>query len=354
MNLRTTRLFSYELPLIDPVYVRGETITKREGFFVEFIGEEGVLGVGEVAPLPGLHIETSEQTKRQLISILNHSSVADIESQLPQCFESVQFGLDIAIAMLRYRGQKGGWAEGIFGKPQHDCVKINGYIDAAEVSPESKALSLVAQGFSSIKVKISGNDIAEDIKRVFAICEAVGKQARVRVDANRAWSLAEAVEFCRAHRRHQIEYLEEPLKDIRQLESLSGMIDIPLALDETVYLGQLDELNSWDGVGVLVLKPNRLGRVERSLGLMKRARARGKNCVISSSFDSGFGLSILALMAAATKGGQMAAGLATSSYFSHDVLQPPFRAVRGSIKPATCLRALELFVPSECKFCRVL
>ena len=64
--------------------------------------------------------------------------------------------------------------------------------------------------------------------------EILGEDVRLRLDANRAWSFAEAASFVRAVEDTGYEYLEEPLADPSGLESLVRDHGASVALDESL------------------------------------------------------------------------------------------------------------------------
>jgi L-fuconate dehydratase len=67
----------------------------------------------------------------------------------------------------------------------------------------------VDDGFSLIKLKVGG-DRADDERRLALVREAVGKQTRIAIDANQAWSVDEAIAWVRGLRHHDLHWVEEP------------------------------------------------------------------------------------------------------------------------------------------------
>jgi L-alanine-DL-glutamate epimerase-like enolase superfamily enzyme len=87
----------------------------------------------------------------------------------------------------------------------------------------------VAQGIAAVKMKV-GRDTPADPGRVGAAREAIGPDAELMVDANGAWTPAEAVAMAARFAEHGVAWLEEPvsshdvagLRDVRQ-RAPSGM-----------------------------------------------------------------------------------------------------------------------------------
>jgi L-fuconate dehydratase len=67
----------------------------------------------------------------------------------------------------------------------------------------------VEDGFSLIKLKV-GADQADDERRLALVREAVGRETRIAIDANQAWSVDEAVTWVRGLRHHDLYWIEEP------------------------------------------------------------------------------------------------------------------------------------------------
>jgi L-fuconate dehydratase len=67
----------------------------------------------------------------------------------------------------------------------------------------------VEDGFSLVKLKV-GADQADDQRRLALVREAVGRETRIAIDANQAWSVDEAIPWVRALRHHDLYWVEEP------------------------------------------------------------------------------------------------------------------------------------------------
>jgi L-alanine-DL-glutamate epimerase-like enolase superfamily enzyme len=94
-----------------------------------------------------------------------------------------------------------------------------------------------AEGYRWFKIKVGRARLSEDIARVAAAREAIGPDARLVLDANRAWDFNEALRRCRAFEPFDIGWIEEPLAadDVVGHAALRNKIGIPVALGESVY-----------------------------------------------------------------------------------------------------------------------
>lgn len=89
-----------------------------------------------------------------------------------------------------------------------------------------------AEGFATFKLKLGTE--ADNAATVAAVREAVGPDARIRVDANEAWSPREAVRALAAIEPYDIELAEQPVAGLRGLAKVARDSAIPLAADEAV------------------------------------------------------------------------------------------------------------------------
>jgi len=100
-----------------------------------------------------------------------------------------------------------------------------------------EASQYVAEGFTAVKMKV-GLGLREDAANVAAVREAIGGDTLLMVDANHAFSRAEAAELARAIAPHRIHWFEEPLspEDYDGYRELRERTTVPIAAGECEYL----------------------------------------------------------------------------------------------------------------------
>lgn len=244
LALQSASYHAFSLPLARPLTTTvgaGGEMGRRRGFLlrVTLCGADGrcsVHGVGEVAPLPGLHRETLQEAEQQLALLCSLMSVGtssgtplgDAAVRLPltaallggrlsawleaglgvlpaSLLPSVRGGLEAALLSAVTQHQGLSMAQLLCGAalqggaaPLSPAVAVNGLLDCqgtpAEAAAEAAAL-LRRQPFAALKIKVGRRaDPAEDAAAVLAIRQAVGPGIILRADANRRWSLAQAVQ----------------------------------------------------------------------------------------------------------------------------------------------------------------
>jgi len=114
------------------------------------------------------------------------------------------------------------------------CAYYRDGKDLAELRDEMQML--VGQGHRSFKAKVAGVPLAEDMRRLEVVREVIGDEAELMVDANRGWSLEEAIEAAAAMLPLAPRWLEEPVHwhdDRRMLALLAATTPIPLSAGES-------------------------------------------------------------------------------------------------------------------------
>lgn len=105
--------------------------------------------------------------------------------------------------------------------PCRSTVAVNATIPA--IAP-AQVTSVLARydGCRTAKVKVAehGQTLADDLARVAEVRALMGPAARIRVDANGAWTVDQAVEAISRLARHGLEYVEQPCARVEELARL--------------------------------------------------------------------------------------------------------------------------------------
>jgi o-succinylbenzoate synthase len=209
-------------------------------------------------------------------------------------------------------------------------VPVNGLLSGSSGEVLEGARRMKEAGYRSIKLKVGGRIVAEDVVLVRALGEEIGDGVSLRLDANRAWDYQEAAEFLRGAEVTSFEYIEEPLADPARLPEFVQEFGAPVALDESLVGVGPEELGEHRYARAFVLKPTLLGGISRTLRLAERALHLGMTPVVSSTYESGVGTAALAALAAGIGDREIPAGL------------DPYRRLAGDVLETT----LELPAPS--------
>lgn len=229
-------------------------------------------------------------------------------------------------------------AEAGFPDPVRHQVPVNVTIPA--VGPQQAYALAAESGCRTAKVKVAepGQALADDLARVEAVRDALGHGGAVRVDANGAWSIDEAVVALRELGRLGLEYAEQPVRTVDELaalrrELLRRGIGVPIAADESIRRsGDPERVKKLEAADVAVLKVQPLGGVRRCLEL---AELLGLPVVVSSALETSVGLSAGVALAAALPELPYACGLNTRALLADDVVAESLLAVDGMLPVRT-------------------
>jgi L-fuconate dehydratase len=105
------------------------------------------------------------------------------------------------------------------GKPEREAILLAegfpayttsaGWLGYSEDSLPERAREALAAGFTHLKLKVGG-DLATDLRRVKIVREAIGSEARLSLDANQAWGIAQAIEAIGVLSEVDPWWIEEP------------------------------------------------------------------------------------------------------------------------------------------------
>ncbi|MBN2177317.1 MAG: o-succinylbenzoate synthase [Demequinaceae bacterium] len=229
-------------------------------------------------------------------------------------------------------------ARGEWPEPVRDAVAVNSIVP--DVEPGQVAGYATAGGCIVAKVKVAGrgSTLDRDCRRVEAAAEAVAAsgspEAKVRIDANGAWGVDEAVSAIDALNRAavaggvgELEYVEQPCAAIEDLVAVRRKVGVPIAADESVRLPEdpLAVARS-DAADILVLKVAPLGGVRACLRIAEEA---GLPVVVSSAMETSVGLAAGLALALALPQLEYASGLGTASLLVRDTVTRPLRPRDG-------------------------
>ncbi len=99
----------------------------------------------------------------------------------------------------------------LLGGALRDEVEYFWYLGGASLAELRASAELGrARGYSCFYLKV-GRSLVEDLERVFAVREVIGAAARLRVDANEAWTVPEAISALKQMDAAVLDFVEAPV-----------------------------------------------------------------------------------------------------------------------------------------------
>jgi o-succinylbenzoate synthase len=333
MRIRRVEVIPYALPFEKPYLTAAGRLERREMALLRLCDEDGLVGLGEAVPLslrggtslPDVVGELEELGEREALDEAFLRSAATRLSPPARCAALT--------ALLDLRGRRAA-AEGRESPEPLSPIRCNATLVAAEpaaVAAEAERWS--SDGFSTFKLKLGAGD---DLGQVRAVREAVGPEARIRIDANAAWGLETAKRTLAQLEPYEIELAEQPVAGIDESAELAASTSIPLAADESVASRADAERAAATGAFALTgVKLAKVGGPEAAIEIAEVLPA-----YVTSALDGPVGIAAAAQVAATLgdvrhgRDAPLAQGLATQRLFAStiassqcelrgDLLHPP-------------------------------
>ncbi|WP_459193352.1 dipeptide epimerase [Halosimplex sp. J119] len=280
------------LPLADPFTIARGTTETAENVLVR-ISDGTHEGVGAAAPSSyyGETPATVEAVLPDLLGVVER--VGDpharqrIERELREVVyrnPAAQVAVDIALADLAAKRLDVPLYRQWGLDPAEAPVSSFSVGSAEPDEMRRKAERAVAEGFSVLKVKLGTGDDAE---RLAAVREGA-PEATIRVDANGAWTPAEAIEKTDLLADHGVEFCEQPVPgdDVEGLRRVREHGAVPVAADESVETAA-DAARVADAVDVVVAKVQKCGSLRETRRVAEVAQAHGceamLGCMVASN-----------------------------------------------------------------------
>jgi len=190
---------------------------------------------------------------------------------------------------------------------------------------QSQIQEKIDAGFTTIKMKIGSIDFETELKLLQSIrAEFSSDQITLRVDANGAFSVDEALEKLRKLAKFGIHSIEQPIKagQYEEMRNLCVNSPVKIALDEELIgVNQLEkkkELLDLIQPDFIILKPSLHGGISGCKEWISLAEERKINWWITSALESNIGLSAICQFVGEYKN-RLPQGLGTGSLYTDNI-----------------------------------
>ena len=325
MTIRKIWIRSYRFPLPEPWPSAEGPVTERTGSIVLLEEEGGWVGRGETAPWPGFGLETHASSVAALRGAASRlvglpaeaylEAAADLPRLAPVAASPcARHAIDLALHDLAAQHANLSLARLLGGTDALAEVSVNAAIPRLPADQAARAaIAAIASGVGTIKLKVGGTPLGEDVARVRAVREAVGPAVRLRVDANQAWSEGQAIQALAALRPFDIEYCEQPVaaEDIEALARVRAAAGVRIAADEAVRdLATARRIVAARAADILIVKPMALGGLQAARAVAAYGEEFGAAVVVTSLLESDIGRTGALHLAASLGSNRFAHGVA--------------------------------------------
>jgi o-succinylbenzoate synthase len=335
--------FRFRIPYVVPFTTAHGSESARLGVIIRITADDGREGFGEAAPLSAFGGGTLDDTLAHVAKLAVGIAGRDFDAALDLLdrLDYAEAGMSAAVcgfdtALLDIRAQAAGVPLAKLLDPQAVAtVPVNVAVGMVDISAASRAAGQAVQaGVLCVKLKVGvmGSREAE-LARIAAVRATLGTAISLRIDANAAWDVPQAIAIIRAAERYQLDLVEQPVAadDLAGMAQVRASVNTPIAADESVGgPEQAAQVIAAGAADVIVIKPMMAGGLRRARAIMAQARLAGLQTLVTTTIDAGVGVAA-ALHLAATLPMPLACGLATGALLVGDLLIQPMVVRNGAL-----------------------
>jgi o-succinylbenzoate synthase len=344
MRITKVAWLPFRLPYVAPFATAHGVDRAREGFLLRLTCEDGSEGLGEASPLPAFGGGTLPDALRKIGALapaLAGLTLPEADALLKELsldragVSAVACALDTALLDLRAQAAGVPLAALLAEDPRitsepalRTHIPVNVTIGAPTIEgAQQAARHAVARGFRCIKLKvgIAGSRVAE-LERIAAVRDAIGPHVELRLDANGAWSVEEAIAIIRAAEKWRLELVEQPVvaEDLTGMARVRAAVVTPIAADEAVgTLPQARAVVAAGAADALVVKPMMAGGLRPARAIVDLAYQSGLRVIVTTTIDAGVAVAAAAHLAATLPDPPLACGLATGALLAGELIAKP-------------------------------
>ncbi|SRR5581483_8620537 len=338
MRIRAAEVIPYALPFREPYVTARGSLERREMALLRLRTDAGLEGLGEAVPLAlrgGAGLGEVVGALSRAAEALIGAQAAEATALGPRAAARAELPAParaaLEVAVLDLQAKAAGvplWRH--LGAPEHAPVAVNATLTAGDPgSVAAQAERWAELGFTAFKLKAG---LAGDVAALEAVRAALGREARLRVDANGAWSREEAILKLGAMERFGVELAEQPAADLEDMRLVRAATAVPLAADESVAtVAEAERAAELGACDLVAVKLAKVGGVAPALAI-----AATLPSYLSSALDGPVGIAAAAHAAQVLRGrgdAGVAHGLATQALFSATIAERECALGRGELAP---------------------
>lgn len=301
----------------------------RKVWYIEISSMENpsIKGVGECAPLPNLSCDDVPQYEEVLQQACSRvAREGNIPTESLRNYPSILFGLETALRHYE-TGSLALW-DTPFSRGEAG-IPINGLIWMGNFEEMYRQIEAKMEaGYRCIKLKIGAIDFDAELTLLKHIRSRFSvKDIELRVDANGAFSPAEAMHKLDALSKLDLHSIEQPIRagQWEEMARLTARTPLPIALDEELIGHNTPEIKqellSAIRPQYIILKPSLHGGICGSNEWIAEAEKQNIGWWVTSALESNIGLNAIAQWCA-TLHNALPQGLGTGQLFTDNIDLP--------------------------------
>jgi L-alanine-DL-glutamate epimerase-like enolase superfamily enzyme len=298
MRISSAIIYALRIPFVEAFSHSSTSRKFSDSFVVRVVGDDGTVGYGEGVARPYV---TGETVEASLDYIANHlwpsiaateyveivagpdplAALALVTETLPEqkgagviAWHASRCAVELALVDCLLKRQKLSLGEII--RPRQTLVTYSGVITAGSIEKAVQhAKHFKLFGIRQLKIKVTGE---KDVARVAAIRETTGPEASLRLDANGAYDVAQAVSALAEFAPYGMDAVEQPVPrgNPSELAQVKAQSKIPIMADESlVTLKDARALIDASSCDYFNLRLSKCGGILRTLEMARLATQAG-------------------------------------------------------------------------------
>ena len=314
MKITQVKLGRISTPLRVPFKTALRTVSSVEDVIVELHTDTGAVGYGEAPPTG---VITGDTTGAIIGAIRDHiaktiigrdvDDFEDLMIALNACIQkntSAKAAVDMALWDLLGQKYSAPVYRMLGGARSNIVTDITISVNPPEEMARD-ARTAIQRGYDCLKVKV-GIDPELDVARLAAVREAVGKDVKLRIDANQAWNAKQAVRILDQMQEKglDIEFVEQPVPaaDLEGMQYVTRHASVPVLADESVFSPadalRIMQTGAADFVNIKLMK---CGGITNALRIASAAEVYGVECMIGCMLEAKISVNAAVELACAKK-----------------------------------------------------
>ena len=312
MRITNIRFAKLTVPLVTPFKTALRTVENIDDLVVIVETDSGEVGYGAAPATPVITGDTHGSIVAAIETVLKPTligrdiaNIAQITSIIQSAIiknYSAKAAVEIAVYDL--------WGK-LYNTPLYkllgggsNTLKTDITISVDNIDKMlSDSLKAIKQGFDILKIKI-GNDIHEDIARVKAIYNAVGKKALIRLDVNQGWTAKQTVFAAQKLEQAgvELELIEQPVKadDLAGMRYVTERVFTPIMADESAFgVKEVIELINTGAADIINIKLMKTGGLSNAIKIADICQTYNVECMIGCMLEGSIGVAAAAHLAVA-------------------------------------------------------
>lgn len=244
MIITSITIYRFSIPMV-PFTIATGTMDFAQNILIHINTDANLIGVGECSAFPMIVGETQDTCyvlAKDFAKIWKGKDPNKMEERMKELDNyisgnhTIKSAFDMALYDLAAKKKNIPLYEylgGHYFEPETDLTIGIGTIENMAAAAKDFVEN---RGVKMIKIKL-GKNAKEDIQRIKAIRETVGKNIKLRIDANQGWNYEQAIEALTGMEPYNIQFCEQPMPTYldNKLPALKNISTIPIMADESVF-----------------------------------------------------------------------------------------------------------------------